>query len=210
MNTISTLMLGLLAAGSFTTSAMAAGHVHAAASTKASEAHVPAQPQSDGEIKRIDKQAGKITVKHGPLTNLNMQPMTMVFKVKDMAMLEQVKAGDKVKFTVEKFNGILTVTAMQGPANVAAAATGATTAAADPVAAAVPMSDGEIKKVDKGASKITVQHGPLVNIDMPSMTMVFKVRDPAMLEQVKAGDKVKFTVEKINGVFTITAMQAST
>ena len=209
MNIISNLMLGLLAAGSITASAMAAGHVHAAASTKATEANVAAQPQSDGEIKKIDKEAGKITVKHGPLTNLNMQAMTMVFKVKDPAMLEQVKAGDKVKLTVEKLNGVFTVTALQGPVNVAATTTGATMAAADPAAAAVPMSDGEIKKVDKGAGKITVKHGPLVNLDMPPMTMVFKVKDAAMLDQVKAGDKVKFIVEKINGALTITTIQAA-
>ncbi|QYF96179.1 copper-binding protein [Massilia sp. PAMC28688] len=82
--------------------------------------------------------------------------------------------------------------------------------AADTKAVAQPQSDGEIKKVDKEAGKITVKHGPLVNLDMPAMTMVFKVKDPAMLEQVKAGDKVKFTVEKINGAFTITALQAAT
>jgi Cu(I)/Ag(I) efflux system protein CusF len=81
---------------------------------------------------------------------------------------------------------------------------------ADQNAVAQPQTDGEIKKVDKEAGKITVKHGPLVDLGMPAMTMVFKVKDPAMLEQVKAGDKVKFTVEKINGAFTITALQAAT
>ncbi|PWF41539.1 RND transporter [Massilia glaciei] len=72
-----------------------------------------AEPMADGEIKKIDKDAGKITIKHGPLASLNMPPMTMVFRVKDAAMLDQVKPGDKVKFSVEKLNGALTVTAFE-------------------------------------------------------------------------------------------------
>jgi Cu(I)/Ag(I) efflux system periplasmic protein CusF len=66
------------------------------------------------------------------------------------------------------------------------------------------LSDGEIRKVDKDAQKITIKHGPLKNLDMPPMTMVFRVKDPAMLEQVKPGDKVKFGVENVGGAFTVT------
>lgn len=69
------------------------------------------------------------------------------------------------------------------------------------------MTDGEIRKVDKDAKKITIKHGPLQSLDMPAMTMVFQVRDPAMLEQVKAGDKVKFQAEKVGGAFTITRLE---
>ena len=69
------------------------------------------------------------------------------------------------------------------------------------------MSDGEVRKVDKDAKKITVRHGPLQNLDMPPMTMVFQVKDPAMLDQVKTGDKVKFQAEKIGGAFTITKIE---
>lgn len=71
------------------------------------------------------------------------------------------------------------------------------------------MSDGEIRKVDKEAKKITVRHGPLTNLDMPAMTMVFQVQDPGMLDRVKAGDKVKFVAEKIGGAFTITKIEPS-
>lgn len=67
---------------------------------------------AEGEIKKVDKGAGKMTIKHGPLANLNMPPMTMVFRVKDAAMLDQVKSGDKVKFIAEKINGALTVTTL--------------------------------------------------------------------------------------------------
>ena len=69
------------------------------------------------------------------------------------------------------------------------------------------MSDGEVRRVDKDAKKITLRHGPLENLDMPAMTMVFQVKDPAMLEQVKAGDKVKFQAEKVGGAFTITKIE---
>jgi len=71
------------------------------------------------------------------------------------------------------------------------------------------LSDGEIRKVDKDAKKITIKHGPLANLDMPAMTMVFQVKDPAMLEQVKAGDKVKFEAQKIGGAFTVTKIEAA-
>lgn len=73
---------------------------------------------------------------------------------------------------------------------------------------AASLSDGEIRKVDKQAKKITIKHGPLANLDMPAMTMVFQVKDPALLDQVKAGDKVQFQAEKVGGAFTVTKIQA--
>jgi Cu/Ag efflux protein CusF len=69
------------------------------------------------------------------------------------------------------------------------------------------LADGEVRKVDKDAKKITIKHGPLAALDMPPMTMVFQVKDPAMLEQVKAGDKVKFLAEKVGGAFTVTQIE---
>jgi len=72
---------------------------------------------------------------------------------------------------------------------------------------AAELSDGEIRKVDKSAKKITIKHGPLANLDMPPMTMVFQVTDPAMLDQVKAGDKVKFQAEKIGTAYTVTRIE---
>jgi Cu(I)/Ag(I) efflux system protein CusF len=73
--------------------------------------------------------------------------------------------------------------------------------------AGAALSDGEVRKVDKDAKKITIKHGPLHKLDMPAMTMVFQVKDPAMLERVKAGDKVKFDAEKIGGAFTVTRIE---
>lgn len=70
-----------------------------------------------------------------------------------------------------------------------------------------PLSDGEVRKVDMDAKKITIKHGPLSNLDMPAMTMVFQVKDPTMLDQVKAGDKIRFLAEKPGGIFTVTVME---
>lgn len=66
-----------------------------------------------------------------------------------------------------------------------------------------PKSSGEVKKVDKASGKITIKHGPLDNLGMPAMTMVFRVKDPAMLDQMKEGDKINFVAEKVNGAFTV-------
>jgi len=73
---------------------------------------------------------------------------------------------------------------------------------------AAALSEGEVKKIDKDAGKITIKHGPLANLDMPGMTMVFRVKDSAMLEQVKAGDKIRFTAEKVGGALTVTVLEA--
>ena len=70
------------------------------------------------------------------------------------------------------------------------------------------MADGQVTKVDASAGKITLKHGPIKKLDMEDgMTMVFRAQDPAMLKQVKAGDKVKFDAEKINGQFTVTKIE---
>ena len=68
--------------------------------------------------------------------------------------------------------------------------------------------DGVVTKVDASAQKITIKHGPLKKFDMDDgMTMVFRAQDPAMTSAVKAGDKVKFNVDRINGQFTITKIE---
>lgn len=74
-------------------------------------------------------------------------------------------------------------------------------------AASNSMSTGEVRKVDKDAAKMTIKHGPLQNIGMDAMTMVFRVKDPAMLDQVKAGDKISFVAEAPNGQLTVTKLE---
>jgi Cu(I)/Ag(I) efflux system protein CusF len=70
------------------------------------------------------------------------------------------------------------------------------------------LIDGVVTKVDASAQKITIKHGPLKKFEMDDgMTMVFRAQDPAMLKTVKAGDKVKFVPDRINGQFTVTKIE---
>lgn len=71
------------------------------------------------------------------------------------------------------------------------------------------LVDGEVRKVDKDTKKITLKHAEIPNLEMPGMTMLFQVKDPAMLDSVKAGDKVKFKAEKAGGQFVITEIQTT-
>ena len=73
--------------------------------------------------------------------------------------------------------------------------------------AASHLADGEVRKVDKEAKKITLKHGPLPALEMPAMTMVYQVKNPAMLERVKAGDKVKFSAEMNGGAMIVTRIE---
>lgn len=75
---------------------------------------------------------------------------------------------------------------------------------AQAVVAALPETSGEVRRVDKTNSKITLRHGPIKNLDMPAMTMVFQIREPALLETLKAGDKVLFSAESVNGAYFVT------
>jgi Cu/Ag efflux protein CusF len=87
------------------------GHDHHAAS--APVAQTSSAEMSEGEVRKIDTQNRKITLKHGPLKNLDMPPMTMAFEVNDPALLSKVKVGDKVRFVAANPGGRLTVTAIQ-------------------------------------------------------------------------------------------------
>jgi Cu/Ag efflux protein CusF len=83
-----------------------------------------------------------------------------------------------------------------------------TAAGADAKAAAAQvMTDGEVRKVDKAAKKITLKHGDIKNLDMPGMTMAFPVKDPALLENVQVGDKVKFHAEMTGGNIVVTDLK---
>jgi Cu(I)/Ag(I) efflux system protein CusF len=73
-------------------------------------------------------------------------------------------------------------------------------------AQSTPKVAGVITKVDQSAGKITIKHEPIPNLDMGDMTMVFKAADAAMLKQVKPGDKVQFTADRVNGQITVTTM----
>ena len=68
---------------------------------------------TDGQVQKIDEAQGKITLRHGPIKKLDMDGMTMVFRVQDPAMLKGLKPGDKVKFDADRVNGQITITKMR-------------------------------------------------------------------------------------------------
>jgi Cu/Ag efflux protein CusF len=74
-------------------------------------------------------------------------------------------------------------------------------------AATSDLSEGEVRKIDKENRKITLKHGPIKNLDMPAMTMVFVAADPALLNKVKVGDKVRFVAANPGGKLTVTEIQ---
>jgi Cu(I)/Ag(I) efflux system periplasmic protein CusF len=67
--------------------------------------------------------------------------------------------------------------------------------------------NGTVKKIDDAQGKLTIDHGPIKNLDMDSMTMVFRAGDPAMLKGLKTGDKIKFDADRVNGQITVTKLQ---
>ena len=116
---------------------------------------------------------------------------------------------------MKSLNALVATAALIGASTFAFAALAQSTPAPtgemkmDKPAAAGDMTEGEIRKVDKDTKKITIKHGEIKNLDMPGMTMVFQVENPALLDKVKAGDKVKFSAAKTGGAYVVTALEAA-
>jgi Cu/Ag efflux protein CusF len=101
------------AAGGPLVFAQSATHDHSMMAQQSASAPAKAAP-AEGEVRKVDRAKGTITLKHGPLTALNMGPMTMVFVAKDKKLLDNVKEGDKVRFTPEQAkDGELFVTTLE-------------------------------------------------------------------------------------------------
>ena len=77
-------------------------------------------------------------------------------------------------------------------------------------AAAPELTQGEVVRWDAASAKVTLRHGPIRNLDMPPMTMVFRVTDPAQAAQVKAGAKVRFRAEQQAGAYVVTRIEPAT
>lgn len=71
-----------------------------------------------------------------------------------------------------------------------------------------PPVEGEVTRVQKDTGKVTIRHGPIPNLDMPGMTMVFALKEPGMIDKVKAGSKITFTVDRIDGQFTVMSIDS--
>ena len=90
---------------------------------------------------------------------------------------------------------------------VAAIIVSVTAMAALAQTAAKDMAEAEVRKIDKDAKKITLKHGPIKNLDMPGMTMVFQVKDLALIDKLAVGDKILFTAEQQQGAYVVTGTE---
>jgi Cu/Ag efflux protein CusF len=161
-------------------------------------------PTVSGTVEKVDTAAGKITLDHGPIPNLNMDAMTMVFRAQNPTLLQGVKEGDKVKFQADRVNGQLSVVRI----DTGRAQSAPSQSSAQPAAAAnLPTVSATVEKVDTGAGKITLDHGAIPNLNMDAMTMVFRAQDPAILKSVKAGDKVQFQADRVNGQLSVISIR---
>ncbi|MFO1327265.1 MAG: copper-binding protein [Rubrivivax sp.] len=82
----------------------------------------------------------------------------------------------------------------------------ATLLAAGSLWAQTPTTDGEITKIDKAQARVTLRHGEIKNLEMPGMTMTFRLADPKWLDGLAVGDRVRFAADKIGGNYTVTAI----
>ena len=112
MNALPRLSLALAFAIGAVSIASAQDHAHAGHGGQAAQP-AAAAALVDAEVKKVDRETGKITLRHGVLKNLGMPGMTMAFRVRDAAMLEGVKTGDQVKFSAERVNGAITVVQLE-------------------------------------------------------------------------------------------------
>ena len=116
---------------------------------------------------------------------------------------------------MKKFNTLLLISALlAGAASAHAASHGGAPMASDAkketaTKTDADMADGEIRKIDMENKKITIKHGVIKNLDMPGMTMVFQVKDAALLSKAKVGDKIRFSAEQSGTAIVVTAIEAS-
>lgn len=114
-----------------------------------------------------------------------------------------------MKKSIQRVLSISTLAIFTAGFSSAALAQSSATTAAQTKPATTEMTDAEVRKVDKDNKKITLKHGEIKSLDMPPMTMVFVVKDAAMLDKVKAGDKIRFSASNDGGKMTVTEMQAA-
>ena len=140
-----------------------------------------------------------------------MVAVTPQLRVAAFPIFDPVSEGNfimKCRKIIQALVGSILATGAVYFANAQSTATNGTTQGI-PMAAkpSTDLVDGEVRKIDKDAKKITLKHAEIPNLEMPGMTMVFQVKDPAMLDTVKVGDKVKFQAQKIDGALVVTNLQ---
>ncbi len=143
-----------------------------------------------------------------PLRELNTLRSGLLFSVKKQSVTQLTKVYIMKRITLILASTVFSLTALP----LGAQTTDHSAHHPEPAKvaqAAAPMTDGEVRKVDMETKKITIRHGTIENLGMPPMTMVFQVKDPALLDQVKAGDKIRFNAEKSGGAFTVTRIESA-
>jgi Cu(I)/Ag(I) efflux system protein CusF len=113
MKSISTLALVTALALPFAVSLPAAAQTTAPVATAPMSGMTHSADMAEGEIRKVSKDTGKLTIKHGPIKSMDMPPMTMVFTAKDPAMLDKLAVGDKIRFAVADEAGKMLVTDIQ-------------------------------------------------------------------------------------------------
>lgn len=153
-----------------------------------------AAADANGLIKSIRPEQGKIRIAHDPIEKYGMPPMTMVFKVEDPSLLSGLEKGQEIGFDVESTSKGFVVTRI-----VSLEEGGGPQGSMD--------ARGTVKSVRLSQNKIRIAHDPIEKYGMPAMTMVFKVKDPKMLEGMEKGLRVEFDVENTPGGFEITSIK---
>jgi len=122
-----------------------------------------------------------------------------------------MKTSTTIAIATLSLAALFTATGLQAQTTMDPGKTGAmgTAVTKKDAATATDMTEGEIRKVDKDAKKLTIKHGEIKNLEMPAMTMVFQVKDPALLDKVQTGDKIRFKVEKSGNAFVVTDIQSA-
>jgi Cu(I)/Ag(I) efflux system periplasmic protein CusF len=109
---------------------------------------------------------------------------------------------------MKNIKSLLVIATMLGGVTLSYAAShAAAPAAAATAASTLPMVNAEVRKVDLENKKISLKHGEIKNLDMPGMSMVFQVENVAMLENIKTGDKVMFTADKVDGAYMVMSLE---
>lgn len=157
-----------------------------------------AATDATGIVVQVKSDQAKIKIEHGPIKRLGMPAMTMVFKVEDVAMLENLKKGQEIGFTVSESSAGYFLTHIEPfldtPVMNKTESAQAGTLDARGIVKSIRLKDGKIK----------IEHGPIDRLGMPRMTMMFKVENPALLNGIENGSSVEFSVDNSSGGFVIT------
>ena len=141
-----------------------------------------------GVVKQVKLSEGKVKIKHGPVERLGMPAMTMIFRVADTSQLSGLEKGTEVSFNVDNTAAGFSITELKMVG-------GDTDSSFD--------TRGKIKSIRSSQGKVKIEHGPIDRLGMPGMTMMFKLKNPEMLEGLERDMQVEFDVENGPGGFEI-------